>query len=256
MVKYKDFEIFNIPDIIYKYCDYETGIKIIEDKTLKFSNPNKFNDPFDCYEELIDKSFTEKERWNFIQKRFSNLSRPERRRKNKEFRNDPNRLNNALENALKDLRDHVYLCCFSKIKNNILMWSHYANYHTGFCFGFNFKQFEDNFYFHEVKYKPNIEPIRYFKDNDVSILNWVFTKAEDWKYEKEIRAVYRGKCLELVPFNINQLREVYFGCMMNINKRKDAINKLENNGFVETIKFNMIKSTSKFELKDKRITSN
>jgi hypothetical protein len=41
--------------IFYKYVDFKTGLnKIIKEQTLKFSNPEEFNDPFDCHECLLN----------------------------------------------------------------------------------------------------------------------------------------------------------------------------------------------------------
>ena len=54
-------------DIIYKYIDFDTGINnILVCKSLKFTNPNEFNDPFDCDEELISLNITEKFLSDFI----------------------------------------------------------------------------------------------------------------------------------------------------------------------------------------------
>ena len=43
-----------IPEILYKYVDFDGAEKILYNKTLKATPPDKFNDPF----ELLARSFT------------------------------------------------------------------------------------------------------------------------------------------------------------------------------------------------------
>lgn len=63
MLTDKDLELSNITGIlevfnqrIYKYVGYEDAMKyiLIDRNTLKFSSPNDFNDPFDCYEGFVN----------------------------------------------------------------------------------------------------------------------------------------------------------------------------------------------------------
>lgn len=47
---------------IYRYADFNTAIdKILLDKSLKFSHPSIFNDPFDCNEKLLKVMVTKEE---------------------------------------------------------------------------------------------------------------------------------------------------------------------------------------------------
>ena len=63
MLTDKDLEISNIKGMseafnrrIYKYIGYEDAMKyiLINKNTLKFSSPDDFNDPFDCYEGFVN----------------------------------------------------------------------------------------------------------------------------------------------------------------------------------------------------------
>ena len=44
------------------------------------------------------------------------------------------------EKLKESMNKQFAITCFSKISNSILMWSHYANKHTGFCVGYNFEK--------------------------------------------------------------------------------------------------------------------
>lgn len=63
MLKEKDLEKIVINGLkkakslkqVYKYINLSDGIEYVLGKnTFKFSNPKEFNDPFDCYEKLIN----------------------------------------------------------------------------------------------------------------------------------------------------------------------------------------------------------
>ena len=46
------------PSKIYKYVSLEVAKIILKDKTLKFSKPSTFNDPYDCDVNLVDFDFS------------------------------------------------------------------------------------------------------------------------------------------------------------------------------------------------------
>ena len=95
-----------------------------------------------------------------------------------------------------ELKDHFGICCFSDIYNNILLWSHYSQGATGFCFVFdrvqlmeNLEHQNDTMNLKEVHYDkiPVIRPL--LKDEEVIIdyENIVFNKIRQWNYESEVR---------------------------------------------------------------------
>jgi hypothetical protein len=121
-------------DIVYKYSSYDIGVNnILLNKTLKFSHPSTFNDPFDCNEKLLKLGFTEDGLKSFFNEYKTNLPK-EHWEMLWEQMNDMN----MVEEFNKNYRDNFKISCFSARSDEVLMWSHYANKHSGVCIGFDF----------------------------------------------------------------------------------------------------------------------
>lgn len=88
---------------------------------------------------------------------------------------------------------HYGILCLSKNWNNILMWAHYGENHSGFCIGFNKKKIVESNYFGQaarVDYKedyPLIDPIKVKEFDFETIFKQSNIKSIDWKYEEEFR---------------------------------------------------------------------
>lgn len=91
------------------------------------------------------------------------------------------------------------------------MWSHYADKHSGICFGFTFeKAGGDGIIQLGVRYADKVEPRSYFTETIFSIYNWIFTKSKVWEYEEEVRRVYINKN-GLIQFDKKEMIEIYYG---------------------------------------------
>ncbi len=109
-------------------------------------------------------------------------------------------------------------CC-----DSILMWSHYAEKHSGAVIEFDFSEelFISEVRTIPVEYSPKIEKplFRYKLNNDDSfreaVINVVKTKSEEWSYEKEVRFLFPVKmCREghFIKISPKSIRQVIFGC--------------------------------------------
>lgn len=106
----------------------------------------------------------------------------------------------------EDIRDHLFLCCFSKNNDSPPMWANYANNYKGYCLEFeivdatamwevdySYAKNLPNHEFHGLKndlWEERItvkEAAEYIKQ--LHIL-WATTKYKDWEYENEIRALF------------------------------------------------------------------
>jgi hypothetical protein len=97
----------------------------------------------------------------------------------------------------RDLLPLPLICCFSEKCDNILMWSHYANYHKGVCLRFKSKLIEGFPYLtinsKAVELFPmNYDiippyPINYHNqvEGNAQLLKLLSTKSLDWEYENE-----------------------------------------------------------------------
>ena len=118
----------------------------------------------------------------------------------------------------------------SQIKDNILMWSHYANQHKGFCIGFvrkNDNLLGDITNTQPVEYDcnyPEVDPLDENGNYDHTMFTkMLFTKAKDWEYEKEWRLVYdEGDREEPLPADISS---IIFGLRMS-ERHKATIRKI------------------------------
>ena len=95
------------------------------------------------------------------------------------------------------------ISCYSESPNSILMRSHYANQHQGFCIGYDTSEIEE-----EIMKK--IYPVFYHEtffqliengDLNDKIFNSLI-KFKDWKYENEWRLISDEKVLCLKPSKI------------------------------------------------------
>lgn len=111
------------------------------------------------------------------------------------------------------------ICCFTKSKENILLWSHYADSHKGVCLGFDYDILKKNFpQYDDVDY--NDEPFYFdIKNGSESIGKTALRKSSDWKYEDEVRFFMERR--KSVSFYHDALLEVNFGSRC---KSRDMLN--------------------------------
>lgn len=98
----------------------------------------------------------------------------------------------------------------SKYYNNILMWSHYADYHKGIVFGLELEA--DLEFFATpiwVSYKDSYEELNYLSDPLKSTIDTLKIKSSQWAYESEVR-IYKNST-GLHRINAKSIKEVYFG---------------------------------------------
>lgn len=165
--------------LFFHYTSFEAALKIIISGKIRFSSPLLSNDPF----EFLFVHPNEKNADGFIE---------------------------------ECLRITGVFCC-SKISNNLLMWSHYAQKHTGVVLGFRantepykiYKMNDEHFllckaeadedilgvgmvYYSSELYSPSEEDVfseitdgRRLKDQFIS--RFLLQKSTDWEYEQEIR---------------------------------------------------------------------
>lgn len=72
---------------------------------------------------------------------------------------------------------------------SILLWSHYADAHTGICLGFSAdnQEFGDAI---EVIYAKDLPTLGFFKrGNEANLIAMALTKSDEWKYEHKFRMV-------------------------------------------------------------------
>lgn len=195
---------------LYKYCAYNTNsLSILINKKIWVAKPDSFNDPFDC------------------KIRFKSEMNPEAFRKylerTRRGTGDIQRDYAIFIEGLKEFRNKDVksfgVFSMSQIKDNILMWSHYADQHKGFCIEFvrlpnnllgDFEKTQPVNYYCDY---PEVDPLDSNGNMDRSIFKkMLFSKAKDWAYEKEWRLTYdEGDREEPLPADISS---IIFGLRM------------------------------------------
>lgn len=210
-------------ELIYKYVDLDTAEKIIDNHSLKFSSPTTFNDPFDLNNSLVDFSYTKTDLKKIIDRGKSSMNHSERKKLLNENWNNPANIFKAFNQAFNEEKETCGISCFSKSFNKTLMWSHYAGKHTGVCLGFSINPLDngDDFLMLCVRYAHEIKPLNYFRNRDIVLFNWLFTKSHVWSYEEEVRLYLKRN--GFVNFSKKCLKEVHFG----VRTPKEYIEKIK-----------------------------
>lgn len=183
-----------IPEFLYKY---QSLPEIFEGKELPyslkalfggycvFSDPNKFNDPFDGKNHYF---FPNKKEVNEIMysgrfpftkklhKQFKELVRLQKKNDKREILSYQSRLYQECFNLSSSVErnSHVKLYCLSKLNNHNLLWSHYASSHYGYCLEFIPEKFsfDVNFSLNKMYYEDNIPHV----NNLLNYLSAVYAK--------------------------------------------------------------------------------
>ena len=87
----------------------------------------------------------------------------------------------------RHLRSEYGVLCLSAVRDDILMWSHYADFHRGVCLEFDgaAKLMQHAFPVSYSKERPSIHMIR--DSNETAMEKSLRTKSDHWKYEREWR---------------------------------------------------------------------
>ncbi len=210
------------PTLLYKYFPPERT-QFFDNLMVRFTQPTRFNDPFDCcpefsgYEksEIIEQilKITEKALWEtpeFTQ-RLSHLPLTEQiviqgqliertvAEKRKEYLSHPEILQGIRLKALLDrMEREIGMLCLSERADSITMWSHYAANHQGFAVAFDtssvfFKKWNEKIReigeLRRVNYSATRPVINEPFDENSPEVDILFTKNIEWAYEREWRIV-------------------------------------------------------------------
>lgn len=213
-------------ETVYKYEGFETAFdKIILGNTLMFAKPSTFNDPFDCNEYLLKPQLTDEMVEKALDSSGENLSTEYRSRLKNNLK-DPERI----ASILREEKEQFKMTCFSRISDETLMWSHYAEKHSGICIGFKFPiDYQEKFILCGVRYENEVKPIDGATDFLRTSLYWLTTKSKRWDYENEVRAITKTipeKDRQTIEFDKTHITEIIFGCNVTETKIDESIKKI------------------------------
>lgn len=236
-----EIKLGDTPQVLYKYADWDKDYhkKLITSPEIYFSSPADFNDPYDCTVKPRYDLWS-KEDWvefyfNGFKKEYSDRKEEDLLNAANEFYihihefevNHENELNRITNSQNSHFTNNIGIFSLSEMKDNLLMWSHYANSHRGVCIGYNANLLKN----HVIKtISPTDKIIRIFKckynsihpekkasteiGNPIDYFNRLEIKYIGWEYEQEWRLTVNQN----EPFNqrtiylpIDVIKEIYLG---------------------------------------------
>jgi hypothetical protein len=230
----------NLPKRIYKYRQIcPNHLKSLDNNTVWLSSPERYNDPYDCWLTLPDgfaaaliaaRVFDELVKVYDLQ----NVLPPDQIENAKKSHEplkaiiallpesissakvgNPKELAESYSTRLKDWAENLVvsrvrewrgmmeLCSFSEVNDSLLMWSHYADQHKGFCVEYDLEILSEDHPFRKdlypVVYSKRLYDLTPYVEQlvmeDRQNLNHfyphlcVLHKFLGWEYEKEWRVV-------------------------------------------------------------------
>jgi hypothetical protein len=232
-----------IPETLYKYRSWndENHKRVLTENELFAASPALFNDPFDCtiplrYELLTGSELMIKAKKNI---RFHNpyISNTKLRETAKRWVENakskgPEHFKNFSEYMIQENLKHYGVISLTKKSKNILMWSHYADCHKGFCIGFNSKKLYDSLKamtlrpMHYDKKYPIIKPLG---DTLNLYIKQFYSKSNNWSYEKEYRLILEGRANKPLKFDPAAVSQIILGCKIQPEHKNEIIKIIDDN---------------------------
>lgn len=170
--------------------------------------------------------------------------------------NDPSKFwNKVIDKFLeKEINSH-FISCFSTSNDNLLLWAHYANKHTGYCVEYDLENTDNIFpVIYSLNKKKNSEILnKYFsnisKYSGDLYINFLLRKSYHWMYENEWRLILNEtkgeKCGNGILVKFNPIKALYFGTKMSEERKRKLYSKFKG----RNIKFyNMIMSENDYKM--------
>ncbi|MCO5268971.1 MAG: DUF2971 domain-containing protein [Brumimicrobium sp.] len=236
------------PQHLYRFRQLDDKFNgILENSAMWFSRPNSFNDPFDCTANL-EHDYPQNTVIKWFEKQGMSIEEL------KDCSITEKQLKEIIESTVQENISKSYVCCFAEKNDNLLMWSHYTNGHTGVCLKFDITEDTDFFCTPiHVNYSESYPKENYIKNENKTINSILTTKAIDWQYEKEIRVIKPSSNQNKFTFKKTALREIIFGCKTEPQKINEIIDLVNKSGFSH-VKFSQaIMDSNEYKLNFKSI---
>jgi hypothetical protein len=189
---------------------------LLVDSLLWLSSPTRFNDPFDMTASIVAEGTLEQRRRRFerMAKRHEQGNWKHRRKKVTEWMAlAPRELRQKVDALHSDGVAGAGVCSFAGDSHQILLWSHYAENHTGVCLIFSparapYPLLEAA----SVAYTSAYPVYNWLLDDGTQLVASMLTKYECWRYEAESRIVRLDSADTYLPFPSEGLVGLILGC--------------------------------------------
>jgi hypothetical protein len=272
----------DIPLILYKYKPIKKqDIDNLREHKIWVPSPQSFNDPFDC-----NIKFSGKDQYLKSLKLYLNalgvdssneaailvLLSEAKKQNLSEFEtislieSNLEKQNHATlaaqiddyEKRLRNTANSMGVLSLSEKKDDILMWSHYADYHQGMCLGFSTNDIHENCAVNYLgdsdytmpivysDYYPSLLDMKIFDATPKEMQQHMYLlKSDHWKYEAEWRMLISDNNIAF-PYP-GKLASVIFGAKAKDDDIQDILNVIRTYSEVPTIYFAVMRE-DKFSL--------
>lgn len=106
-------------------------------------------------------------------------------------------------------KSKIKICCFSKCYSNYLLWSYYAEDHSGVCIEYEVNELPENVFKRCVKYRKTIPTFDRTKTDKMQAIDCLIHKLSFWRMEEEIRLLsYDIPCSDM---KIGEMKSITIG---------------------------------------------
>ena len=159
-------------------------------------------------------------------------------------------LEQASIEANRHINDNFAITCFSKKSDEILMWSHYANKHTGFCVEYDFSKCTNwaalitlfpviysksrpHFPMSIFEQSNNFKDITVKEGNDsiISLIRLLLIKSDIWSYEEEWRIIgLQNQLIDKHLLELDIVTKIYLGANISKKNEKEIVDIAKSKG--------------------------
>ena len=245
------------PQFLYKYrnWDDEYHKRLITHNEIFFSSIKYFNDPFDSTVTARFDMGTEEQYFasalRIIEREYPSLTPKKQKRKAYQKFNEkkfkyPENIEWQKKNMRQVIEERFGVFSLTESEDNIVMWSHYADSHKGFCVGFDYNKLFDlenimfsemhdiNLGLYKVEYHKEYPLLNWFElDNEGKTIKVLKIKSYQWEYEKEYRLILLSDPVKKTILNRKMIlsegiiAKVILGCRMRLEHKQAIIEALQ-----------------------------
>jgi len=234
-----------VPPLLYKYANWRKDYhrRLITHREIFFASARGFNDPFDSAIPLRYDLMTPNQELEFL-KRMIPLEIPNARQEEvvqlaeERIRNQWLRESKNSERVKERQQELMYqtigLFSVTEVPDSILMWSYYADGHSGFCVGYDQLALTEY-----INLFGDTSPLLFDKERvlysaEYLVLNpgelddrqyflmRTHIKSLEWKHEREWRFVVFGTTDYALELPSGMIKQVILGCRVS-DAHKDEI---------------------------------
>lgn len=232
MNKFYDLIMSHAPQKLYKFFNMsKNSLNNLTTSTLYLSEPSNFNDPYDSKhlfdpDKLLELLASNQNLRTYLVNKYGKINLLDK----KSLDSNKKLIYGIQLELIKYLNDFCITCFTENDFTNILMWSHYAESHKGFCLEYNTSEsFLGKYkaFFYPVIYSDKIFDLsncinnlyskiylpKKKRGNNTELILSLLYKADVWKYEKEWRLIL----IQNNEICINKPSAIYLG--LNTDKK-------------------------------------